>query len=133
MFWLDDAMIINNCYNSTEPNVGLKLNMERTTLKCYMADTGLLISHAFDENSIVSEEVYKKLLKKGGKIEQKTDDRDFFEFSLEEYKAHSDIFEEDLYNEISLETCVEKRISKGGTSVSSVEAQIEWVRKELSK
>lgn len=31
-------------------------------------------------------EVYKKLLKKGGRILQKTDDRDFFEFSLEEYK-----------------------------------------------
>lgn len=30
---------------------------------------------------------YKKLLKKGGRILQKTDDRDFFEFSLEEYKA----------------------------------------------
>ena len=51
---------------------------------------------------------------------------------LESYKAHSDVFEEDLYTEISLETCVEKRISKGGTSVSSVEAQIEWVRKELN-
>ena len=32
-------------------------------------------------------ETYKKLLKKGGKIVQKTDDRDFFEFSLEEYRA----------------------------------------------
>jgi argininosuccinate lyase len=52
---------------------------------------------------------------------------------LEAYKAHSDIFEDDLYKEISLETCVEKRISKGGTSVSSVEAQIAWVRKELTK
>lgn len=62
LFWLDDAMIVNNCYNTTEPNVGLKLNMERTTLKCYMADTGLLISHAFDENGIVAEEIYKKLL-----------------------------------------------------------------------
>lgn len=36
--------------------------METLTLKCYMADTGLLISHAFDENGIVSEEIYKKLL-----------------------------------------------------------------------
>ena len=36
--------------------------MDRMTLKCYMADTGLLISQAFDENSIVSEELYKKLL-----------------------------------------------------------------------
>ena len=52
---------------------------------------------------------------------------------LDAYKAHSDIFEEDLYKEISLETCVEKRISKGGTSVASVEYQIEWVRKELAK
>lgn len=60
--WLADAMIVNNCYNSTEPNIGLKLNMERKTLKCYMADTGLLISHAFDENGIVTEEIYKKLL-----------------------------------------------------------------------
>lgn len=61
-YWLDDAMIVNTCYNSSEPNVGLKMNMERKALKCYMADTGLLISHAFDENGIVSEEIYKKLL-----------------------------------------------------------------------
>lgn len=62
LFWLDDAMVANICYNSTAPNIGLKLNMDRMTLKCYMNDTGLLISHAFDENGIVSEEIYKKLL-----------------------------------------------------------------------
>ena len=62
LFWLSDAMITNICYNSTAPNIGLKLNMDRMTLKCYMADTGLLISHAFDENGLVSEEIYKKLL-----------------------------------------------------------------------
>ena len=62
LFWLDDAMIVNTCYNSTAPNIGLKLNMDRLTLKCYMADTGLLISHAFDENGIVREEMYKKFL-----------------------------------------------------------------------
>lgn len=62
LFWLDDAMISNMCFNSTEPSIGLKLNMDRMTLKCYMADTGLLISHAFDENGIASEEIYKKLL-----------------------------------------------------------------------
>ena len=61
-FWLADAMITNNAYNSTEPNIGLKLNMERKTMKCYLLDTGLLISHSFDENGIVSEEIYKKLL-----------------------------------------------------------------------
>ena len=62
LFWLDDAMIINNCYQSTEPSIGLRMNRERTNLKCYMGDTGLLISHAFDEKDMVSEEIYKKLL-----------------------------------------------------------------------
>ena len=52
---------------------------------------------------------------------------------LEAYRAHSDLFEEDLFVEISLETCVNKRISEGGTSVSSVEKQIAYVREELKK
>ena len=61
-FWLSDAKIINCCYNSTDPSIGLKLNEERTTLKCYMGDTGLLISHAFDERGIVTSELYQKLM-----------------------------------------------------------------------
>lgn len=60
--WLDEAMIINTCFNSTEPNVGLGLNSERVTLKCYMADTGLLFSHAFSDNELMEEEVYKAIL-----------------------------------------------------------------------
>ena len=51
--------------------------------------------------------------------------------SLEKYKEHSDLFENDLYNEISLETCVSKRISEGGTSVTSVEKQVAYIRNEL--
>lgn len=66
-FWLKDAKVVNICYNSTEPNIGLKINEDRTTLKCYMNDTGLLISHAFDEKGIVSSEIYQKLL--FGKLE----------------------------------------------------------------
>ena len=62
MFWLEDAMIVNNCYNATEPSLGLRMNQDRTVLKCYMADTGLLISHAFDENGIMQEELYRKLM-----------------------------------------------------------------------
>lgn len=65
--WLADARIVNCCYNTTEPSIGLKLNEERTTLKCYMGDTGLLISHAFDARGIVSQEIYQKL--KFGKLE----------------------------------------------------------------
>jgi len=62
IFWLDDAMIINPAYNATAPTVGLKMNTDRTTLKCYMADTGLLISHAFDEYTMTGGEIYRKLL-----------------------------------------------------------------------
>ena len=46
---------------------------------------------------------------------------------LEDYKKYSDLFDDDLYNEISLETCVRKRISAGGTGLDSIEKQIEYV------
>ena len=65
--WLQDSMIVNVCYNTREPNTGLKLNRDSSTFKMYMGDTGLLVSHSFDENDIVSEELYKKLLL--GKLE----------------------------------------------------------------
>ena len=48
---------------------------------------------------------------------------------LDAYKCHSELFDEDLYTEISLETCVEKRISAGGTGLASVEKQIEYLAK----
>ncbi len=60
--WLSDAMVVNLCYCSSEPNIGFRLTRDGNTLKCYMADTGLLISHAFDENEIVGENLYRKLM-----------------------------------------------------------------------
>ena len=47
------------------------------------------------------------------------------------YKEYSELFEEDLYEEIDLLTCVEKRISQGGTSAASVDAQIQFVTEKL--
>ena len=47
---------------------------------------------------------------------------------LPKYKEFSELFDDDLYNEISLETCVEKRISAGGTGKASIETQIEYVK-----
>jgi len=55
------------------------------------------------------------------------------ELALDEYKKHSELFDEDLYESISLETCVEKRISAGGTGRASVETQIAFVKDFLSK
>lgn len=65
--YLDDSMIINTCYNSTAPNFGLKLNRDNSSMKIYLADTGLLISHTFDEERLEIEQVYNKLLL--GKLE----------------------------------------------------------------
>jgi argininosuccinate lyase len=50
------------------------------------------------------------------------------ELTLDEYKTYSDLFDTDLYEAIDLMVCVEKRISEGGTSVASVEKQIDYVK-----
>ena len=62
-FWLRDARMVNLAFNATEPNIGLGLKQRDNSLKCYMNDTGLMISHSFDERGIVSEQLYQKILK----------------------------------------------------------------------
>jgi len=54
------------------------------------------------------------------------------ELPLDVYRGYSELFGPDVYGEIDLIACVEKRISEGGTSVASVKAQIAWVKEQLS-
>ena len=61
-FWLSDSMVANDCRRTNDPNVGLSLNESDTYIKCYLGDTGLLVSHAFDENELLEDEVYKQIL-----------------------------------------------------------------------
>lgn len=61
-YWLGNSMIANECFNCNDPNVGLSLNEDRTYIKCYMGDTGLLVSHAFTQNEISDGELYKQIL-----------------------------------------------------------------------
>lgn len=60
--WLSESKIVNHCFNSTEPTVGINLNVDRLTLKCYMADTGLLIAHAIEDGTVLEEEVLKAIM-----------------------------------------------------------------------
>lgn len=60
--WLAEAMIINNCYNATEPTAGLAMSKEHTTRKCYMGDTGLLITHSFMDGVFMDNELYRDIL-----------------------------------------------------------------------
>ena len=61
-FWLGDSMIVNECFNCADSNIGLSINEKRTVLKCYMGDTGLLVSHAFDDTEIIQTNLYKQIL-----------------------------------------------------------------------
>ena len=55
------------------------------------------------------------------------------DLTIEEYKAASELVEADVYDEIALETCVNKRISEGGTGKESVEKQIALMKEFLAK
>ena len=66
LFWLDDSMICNLCYKCTDPNVGFALNKNDAAVKCYMGDTGLLVSLAFSENELSDQQLYKAIM--GGRL-----------------------------------------------------------------
>ena len=58
--------------------------------------------------------------------------KDLMSLSLEEYKKLSSVFEKDVYNAISLETCVKERRVFGGPSKESVEKQIKNIRNYIA-
>lgn len=60
--WLNEAMIVNTCFNATDPNVGLALSADNSTQKCYMGDTGLLVTLAFMSQPFTENELYKAIL-----------------------------------------------------------------------
>lgn len=60
--WLESAMTVNVSRRATEPNVGLELAADRQSVKCYMGDTGLLVSHAFGENELAAKDIHNRLL-----------------------------------------------------------------------
>ena len=60
--WLGKAMIINRCMNATDPTVGLALSGDYTTQKCYMGDTGLLVTQTFRDDEYADNMLYKSIL-----------------------------------------------------------------------
>ena len=62
LYWLEDSMISNACYNSTVPNVGLNLNTDLSSVKLYMGDTGLLVSLAINESEEAEHDIYNSIL-----------------------------------------------------------------------
>ena len=89
-----------------------------TDLADYLVKKGLPFRSAYK----ISGQIVAKCIAEGKVLETLT---------MDEYKEFSDLFEDDLYREIDLLTCVEKRISEGGTSVASVEAQIAYIKERI--
>ena len=89
-----------------------------TDLADYLVKKGLPFRSAYK----ISGQLVARCMEEGTVLES---------LPLETYKEYSPMFEEDLYPEIDLKNCMEKRISEGGTSAASVMKQIAWVRKEL--
>lgn len=85
-----------------------------TDLADYLVKKGMPFRSAYK----MVGELVAQCIQKGVVLEQ---------LPLEQYREHSCLFEQDLYEEISLETCVAKRISAGGTSQASLEAQIQYI------
>lgn len=95
MNWLEDSHTVNVCRRCTDPNVGFKMTEDEGFFKCYMADTGLLVSHAFSDGSDVRA-IYRDLqlgrvsVNKGMIVENvvaqqiRASGRELFYFSWEE-------------------------------------------------
>ena len=60
--WLKDAMTVNVAYNTTEPSAGLAWSAVQSTMKCYLADTGLLVSLAFGANPKAVEDAHRRIM-----------------------------------------------------------------------
>ena len=55
------------------------------------------------------------------------------ELTLAQYKTYSELFDEDVYAAIDMMACVDRRISEGGTSQGSVDAQLGMVRAQIKR
>ncbi len=99
-------------------NAASKGFINATDLADYLVGKGLPFRSAYK----ISGSIVKDCIKNNKILEQLT---------LDEYKSYSDLIQQDVFNAIDLKTCVEKRISLGGTSYQSVKSQIENVRSKI--
>ena len=90
-----------------------------TDLADYLVKKGLPFRSAYK----ISGQIVAKCIADGQVLET---------LPLDVYQTFSPLFEEDLYQDIDLTTCVEKRISQGGTSAASVKAQIDYVKERMA-
>ena len=62
VMWLKDAMVVNEACSATEPSLGLALNRDSSSIKCYFLDTGLLVSLVFPAKALQGGGIHRRLL-----------------------------------------------------------------------
>lgn len=60
--WLDETMVVNTCLNAEDPGGALAMSADHSTLKCYMGDTGLLVTLAFWDQAYHDNDLYRAIL-----------------------------------------------------------------------
>ena len=124
----DAADTVKLCLKVMEPMIsGMKVNAAKmaaaakegfinaTDLADYLTRKGM----PFRDSYKITGSIVADCINKGTILENLT---------LEEYRKYSKLFDKDVYEAIDLKTCVQSRISKGGTSPESVSEQIEALR-----
>ena len=127
---------IMNKYRRMMYNSAYGFLLDPTAAEDAVTDAFMGVLRNFDgvkglDNRELQNYLYKAARNAAISINRKRERLARHEVPLEEYKSYSDIFAEDLYDEISLETCIRKRISKGSTGYDSVEEQIKYVEEKL--
>ena len=60
--WLDETMVVNTCLNAEDPGGALAMSADHSTLKCYMGDTGLLVTLACWDQAYPDNDLYRAIL-----------------------------------------------------------------------
>ncbi|MBR7160457.1 MAG: argininosuccinate lyase [Clostridia bacterium] len=112
-----DTMTVNA---ENMKNAALKGFINATDLADYLTKKGMPFRSAYK----ISGQMVAKCISVNKVLEDLT---------LDEFREYSELFELDIYEAIDLNTCVQKRISKGGTSTKSVEEQIAYVLENIKE
>lgn len=63
MYWLTSAKICNRCIETSDPNPAMNICLDEKKFKCYLLDTGLLLTLAFDKGGLSRRDAYMAFLK----------------------------------------------------------------------
>ncbi len=129
--WLSDSKIVNLCFNAEEPAFALEMSRDRTWLKCYLADTGLLVALATEGGIDVAKEILQAILYKKLNINEGM----FFENLVAQMlraKGHKLFFYAKPHPEYAMRKVEIDFLIRGGKKIMPIEAKSSVIRSHWS-